>query len=588
MLQKEEILTTLKKYGYYSLNRAPFLYQENDKLGIYFVWPHKHYGNLERVLYFETIEEVEKEVFQYWWFMNNKDKYFLEVNFDNYEVVNPKVTYLFKGNILTFELMQSFDENTVFVDPKETIKKRQLLRTASILILILKEKIKNQNNIYNRVIEMAENLRLLQNEYQKKLNLYKKGYSEPTKNLELLKEDQDEVESLLKKLYAEMEQLETIEDIRGFINTMYQYLINLESSTSAIQNNYLNQRYPLEIEDIRKKISILNEVINEKKKLFQAKQDPITLLSTVDNLSPCNKMIDCKTYIEKEKAQIKEKYLNREKIDENVLGDYLVSFEKLSISLPPIIESNYYDEFDKEDLVCTLKNIFGNLSQKEQSACYVASSFLRECLCILIDKNADQEINLNEIISQLVLENKIHLFNEAYTILDHYNNAKIRVKYFGILKIKNFETFLHSLLEVIRILKELKITLNKSFYGYYINQDKTIINLYLKNIVHLNKKKSFIARFMPNVTLFYSPITIARQLDILNNNELVERENDTIFLLQETVAIKSNKQEIKVVYFEKEKVSQDGYLIVHSLKEKNKCCFFEDRIYNKEDGGLYE
>lgn len=589
MLVKEQILSVLKKYGYYSLNRAPYLYQDKENIGIYFVWPNKHYGNLDRVILFNTLEEVEEEVYKYWWFMNNKDKYPILVEFNDYETMYPQVSYIYKETPLSIDAMKNFstEENNIN-DPKDTLKKRQLLRTATILILVLKEKIKVQNETYIKVMDMSETLKNLKNVYNNKLSLYKRGVGIEPEKIDLLKEDQDETEKLLVELHNKLKSLETIEDIRAFINSLFTYLTNLELSTSTIQNAYLLNRYPYEIEDLKKKITILDDAINTKKKIFQNKQDPLTLLATVDNLSQSKKMVDVKVYIEKEKKQVKEKYQNRGSIDENVLGDYIVSFEKLNITLPPIIENKYYDEFDKEDLYNTLKTSFENLSQKEKSACFVASSFLREVLCILMEKNADTEMNINEVISKLVLNNQIHLFNDAYTTLDNYINAKIRVKYFSIIKMKTFETFMLSLIEVIQILKGLKQTLNKSFYAYYIDRDKSIVNLYLKNIVHLNKKASYIARFMPNVPIYYSPISIIRQLDIVNNNELVERENDTIFLLKDMVSIRTNEEKTVVVKYEKDKVIQEDCKIVQSLKEKNRCNYYKDMIYNKDDGGLYE
>lgn len=589
MIDKQVILSVLKKYGYYSMNRAPFLYQDEENIGIYFVWPHKHFGNLERVFFFSTLEEVEEEVYKYWWFMNNKDNYSIAVEFDDYETKTPNVNYIYRGSSLSVETMKNFSISTTLVkDPSDTLKKRQLLRTATILILVLKEKVRIQNETYLKVAEMAETLKKLKSEYKNKLSLYKKGTKDETENLELLKDNPDEGEKLLTKLNSDLASLETVEDIRTFINTLFQYLTNLESSLSAIQNTYLLNRYPFEIDDLRKKIGILDDALNEKKKLFQNKQDPFTLLNSIDTFSQCKKMVDVKVFTEKEQKEIKEKYQNREAIDENVLGDYIVSFEKLNITLPPVIENKYYEEFDKVDLYRNLKTMFDELSEKERSACYVASSFLRECLIVLMEKNADTELNINEVISRIVLDKQIHLFNDAYNTLDYYVNAKIRVKYFSIIKMKTFESFMLSLIEVIQILKGLHQTLNKSFYAYYIDRDKRIVNLYLKNIVHLNKKSSYIARFMPNVPIYYSPISITRQLDIMNNNELVERQTDTIFLLKDMISIKTNADKTVVVNYEKESVSKEDCTVVHSIKEKNRCCYYEDMIYNNEDGGLYE
>ncbi len=589
MIDQEKILGILKKYGYYALNRAPFLYQKEDKIGIYFVWPHKHYGNLERIFLFDTIEEVEEEVYKYWWFMKHKEKYPIYVEFDNYETKTPEVNYSYKGTILSIDAMKNFEEEKASkLEPKDTLKKRQLLRTATILILVLKEKVRIQNETYLKVVEMFETLEKMQKEYQSKLSLFKKSEKEENSSLELVKENQNEGEKLLAKLNNELISLDSVETIRTFINTLFQYLTNIESSVTVIQNNYLLNRYPFEIDDLRKKIGILEDALQEKRKPFQNKQDPFMLLNSVDNFSQVKKMVDVKVYIEKEQKAIKEKYQNRESIDETVLGDYIVSFEKLNITLPPVIQNKYYEEFDKNDLYDTLKSTFEELTEKEKSACYVASSFLRDCLIVLMEKNADASLNISEVISHIVLDKKIHLFNDAFTALDYYVNAKIRVKYFSILKMKSFESFINSLIEVIQILKQLNQTLNKSFYAYYMEKDKSIVNLYLKNIVHLDKKTSYIARFMPNVPIYFSPVCVTRQLDIMNNNELVVRNTDIIFLLKDRICIKTNEDKTEVVKYEKDRVSKQNCTIVHSLREKNRCIYYEDMIYNIEDGNLYE
>lgn len=588
MLDKKDVLNVLKKYGYYSINRPPFIYQNEQNLGICFLWPNIHYGNLERVILFDNLDKVEEEVYKYWWYMNNKDTYSLTVSFDDYETKFPNVTYLYKGNTLTLEIMKNFKEsNTYLVDAKDTLKKRELLRTSGIIILILKEKLRLQTKTYEEVSNLSMEYNSLKNEYKKKLGVYRKSIPDD-KTLELESNLENENKDLLVKLSGEMDGLKTIEDLRGFINTLYSYLVKLETSRFNVLNSYLKLRYPLEIDDLKKKISILDEDLNTKKKIFQTKQDPFAIISSIDSTSPCKKLMDKDTYIEKEQNRIKEKYQNRETIDENVLGDYLVNFENLDITLPPILENNYYEEFNKQELLDELKETFEKLSKKEQSACFVASSFLRECLTILMKKNVDSNSNINDAISDLVLSNQIHLFNDAFMTLDYYLNAKIRVKYFSILKIKNFESFMMSLIEVIEILKNLKICLNKSFYGYYIDREKEITNLYLKNIVKLNKKTSYIAQFMPNVPLYYSPVSIICELDIVNNNELVERVNDTIFFLKDKVGVKEKDSKITVVNYDLKKDNSDNYIVINKLVEKNRCCYYEDLIYNKEDGGLYE
>lgn len=589
MLKKEQVLETLKKYGFYSLNRAPYLYQTKEEIGVYFVWPNKHYGNLERVLCFDTIEELEEEVFKYWWYFSNKESMELEVEFDNYQVLSPHVIYKYKGTILNLELMKNFPDKKNFANPKEILKRKQLKRTANILILILKEKCKTQNDIYFKISEMGEELKKLNNTFNKKLKQYQNEKEEEKESYELLMDDQDDSEKFIHSLQDELASLETEKEIREFITNVFTYLLDIETSESHLQNVYLLNRYPYEIEDMKKKINVLESALKNKKKIFKNKQDPLVLLKEIDNNSSCKKMVNINVYVEKERKQIIEKYQNREDIDENVLGDYLANFEKLDIPIPEIIQNNALEEIDKKELFEKLKAMYTKLNKKEKSACFVATSFLKDCLNILIEKDALHELNVSEVISKLILSNQIDLFNESFTILDTYLNAKIRVKYFSILNINTFENFIVSLIECIKILESMNIHIDKVIYGYYADKDKEkgMINFHLKNIYNYKNKNSYIVTVMPKVPLFYSPINIVKQLDIIESTELIERENDTIFLLRNQISRETKKEKIVVTKFEKEKVQKKKeYIVVTEMKEKNNCNYYEDRIYPKGKGAL--
>lgn len=588
MLKKEQVLEILKKYGFYSLNRAPYLYQTKDEIGVYFIWPNKHYGNLERVLCFNTIEELEEEVFKYWWYFSNKEKVALEVEFDNYETISPHVIYKYKNTILTSEIMRKFEEmRKNFADPKEILKRKQLLRTANILILVLKEKCKTQHEIYLKINQMGEELKKLNNTYQRKLKQYQNEKEEIIESYELLMDDNDETEKVVHHLQDELSSLETEKEIREFINMLFTYLSDLETSESHLQNVYLLNRYPYEIEDMKKKIAILDTAIKSKKKLFKSKQNPLEAIKEIESNSPCKKMVNINIYIEKERKQIIEKYQNREEINENVLGDYLVNFENLNIPLPEIIQSNVLEEIEKEELLEKLKTMHSKLSKKEKSACYVATSFLKDCLNILIEKDTIHELNISDVISKLILSNQMDLFNDAFTTLDNYINAKVRVKYFSILNINTFENFISSLIDTIRTLNNINMKLEKVLHGYYLEKEKGIINFHLKNIYNYKTKNSYLVTLMPNAPLYYSPINIVKQLDIIESTELVERENDTIFLVRNKINIETKNSKITVVKYEKEKVmNKKEYIVVTEMKEKNRCNYYEDRIYNKETGEL--
>lgn len=589
MLKKEQVLKILKKYGFYSLNRAPYLYQNKDDVGVYFVWPNIHYGNLERVLFFYDEESLDEEIYKYWWFLNHKNQLNLAVEFDNYDTLSPKVTYKYKGNILTVSGMKNFDvERISIVDENEVLKKKQLIRTANILILILREKFKVQNETYFKVLELQENLKQLTNTYNKKLNQYNNSKEEIVESYELLMDENDESDKLANSLINELSALDTIDDIRLFIESMFSYLTNIDSSEIHLQNIYLLNRYPFEIEDIKKKIEILDNALKSKKKLFKSKQNIDELLKEVDDNSQCKKMINVNLYIEKEKKRIKEKYENHEEIDENVLGDYILNFEKLNIDIPEMIEVSNKDLcLYKEEVLEKLKLNYEKLTKKEKSACHIASSFLGECLnCLRELKNID-ELGTNEIISQLVLNKQIERFNEAFKYLDNYLNAKCRVKYLSTLKVDSFENFMNSLVATMHVLEQLKLKLDNSFIGYYNNKNKEIIAIYLKNLCYFEQKSSYVATILPNVPVYYSPVQILKPLDIVENEELVVRENEIVFLLSHKVNIKQKQNGIKVTKYEKDKViKKKDYIVVVEMKEKNSCTYYEDTISSIESDGI--
>ena len=579
MLKKEQILKILKKYGFYSLNRAPYLYQNKEELGVYFVWPNNHFGNLERVLFFYDEETLEEEIFKYWWFLNNKNKLKVIVEFDNYKSLNPKVIYKINNKVLTIGMMKNYEVEINNDKENEILKTKQLIRTANILILILKEKFKLQNETYFKVVELQETLKQLTNTYNKKLNQYNKSDEEAQEEYELLMDENDESETLANALYTELANLNNLEEIRKFIETMFTYLNNIDSSEIHLQNVYLLNRYPYEIKDMKQKIEILENAIKAKKKIFKGKQNVLELLNEVDKNSQCKKMINVNLYIKKEKKNIQEKYKNSEKVDEVVLGDYLLNFEKINIDIPPMIEVHSVKYLDREEVLFSLNAQYEKLTKKEKAACHVAASFLGECLNILAKIENLELFQTNDVINKLIVDEQIDYFNEAFKVLDNYLNVKFRVKYLSILKIDTFENFISSLISTMSVLKNINLKIDGSFNGYYSNKSKEIIHLYLKNLSYLKHKNSYIVHIMTDTPVYYSPVQIVRPLDIVENIELDLRENEFVFLLSDTINIKLKNEKINVINYEKEKVvKRKDFIAVTQMKEKSNCLYYEDIV----------
>lgn len=586
MLKKEDILKVLKKYGFYSLNRAPYLYQNEGQLGVYFVWPNKQYGHLERVSYFEDEASVEEAIFKYWWFINHKDQYPITVEFDDYEIVHPNIIYKYKNCVLTVEEMKTFSEFLeTYVDPKEELIRKQLSRTVTILLSLLKEKYKEQNETFSKVTEYSENLRMLTNTFYQKLKEYQKDKVEEKFESEVLIDTLDDSEEVVKRLEEEFKTLSSFDEIRDFINTLAHCIKELDFSEAHFQNVYLLNRYPYEIQDITKKIEVLNQQLKMRKKLFKGKKDTLEELELIDDTSECKKMMSVEFFIENEMKRVQKKYETKKDVSEEFLGDYLVSFLESSISLPPAIHlEGTVEEIDKKRLIATVKKSYEKLSDTEKSACFVAScAILRECLHVLMSLGALNEININETISKIIINQKIELFNTAYQTLDYYTNAKLRVKYFSILKMNSFETFMLSLVDVARVLKKIEFKIDKSFFAYFTNIDKEVIPLYLKNVFYSSHKTSYIGIVHPETPFYYSPVEIVSKIDILDNTELLERESDTIFLLKDKIEVQRKPDKLVVVKYEKEKLEHNkDYAIVLQMKEKSRCNYIENRIYKKQ------
>ncbi len=584
MLKNEQILKILKKYGFYSLNRAPYLYCKEDKWGVCFSWPNLHYGNLERVLFFNDELALEEEVFKYWWYLNNKNKYSIVVEFDDYEILNPKVFYRYKNAILTMDLMKNFEkEKGLIVDEGVLLKKKQFFRTAEILISILKEKFRIQNETYFEVLGLYKTLKALNKEYEKKINEYNKSKTEVFDGCETL-DDYDGSENFSEVLLHKLSSLETFEEINSFIGELLLYLKDLDLSEVNLHNLYLLNYYPFQIEDMKKKIDILDQSIKNKKKIFNAKQNILEEINKVDKESNCKQLLDINLYVKNERKLILEKYDNCENIERDFLGDYFINVDNLKINIPDVLESGEdCTSFEREELLKDLQLKYDRLSKIEKDASHIATSFLSECLNYLINIKGFDQMSTKEIIEQLTKDKSINCFNEAFKLLDNYLNTKYRVKYMSILKVTSFENFIESLKETINILGEIDIKLDYGFIGYNKTLEAGVIVLNLKNFSHLNQNISYIFQVKPSISIYYSPIQIVRSLDIVNYEEFVVKDKPTIFLIKDRVAFQSKKQPKSVIRYEKNKfIQNDDFTIITDMKEMNKCIYYENFVSLKE------
>ncbi len=590
MITKTQIIKKLKKYGFYSLNRAPYIYDNGEKLGLYFTFSHPLFGNLERVIYFNTEEELEKTIFEYWWFKENKTKYNLEIEFDDYETLTPHVTYKYNNILLDMDKMKSFNN-----PPVKKIKKDKKLpilqRQALILILILENKLNNQVNNFLEVVKLKEEKESLK---EKLANKLANKEEEKNSNIETLSDSNPETDTVIQALKDNLDELQTSEEVGAFINSLLEYMQNVEQNEGALQNTYLIIKENYEIEDYKAKLTILDNLKN-KKKLFKNKLNLEELFQEVNERSNLKTIVNFKTYLRNEQSRIQEVYTDLQNVEKEVIGDYLANFEKLNIDVPKIEQEDEKEETttNKEnimipkDINTILRENFNNLSSDEESACIIASSFLKDLVLIIKNYANLSKMDNKTIENNLERDGYLPSFKNKYQIIADFTNINIRVKYMKILKIDTFANFLDSLKEVVLILNNLNFKFNDNFYGYDITSESGIISLNLKNLWSKTKDQINIVKVLKNTPIYYSPVIIKELVDVYDNNNLSVLEQENVFLYKDDNIIKDQDKLIVAVYEKDNIIKDNNVVIIKNMKLKNKTTYYFKEIFSgKEEESL--
>ncbi len=572
MINKSQMIRKLKKYGYYSLNRAPYIYNEDNKLGVYLVWPHKYYGTLERVIYVEDEEQLEKIIYEYWWFKQNKSKYDITVQLDNYETLSPQVSYQYKDRVIDAYLMQNF-EKEVINKPKEDERVQALKRTAHILILILEAKFDRQLNIFKEVSEMAEKLQQMQDEYLNKLKSLSGKEESSIDTIELLEDNQDNSQEVIMTLEESLNSIEAEEELSSFIDSLVEYMQEIDLNEGHLQNTYLNIKYKYDIENYQKRLEILNN-IKLKKRLFKNNKGVLDELKQIEDSNQSLTMINLNNYIKNEKQRIEENYANLNTIEKDFLGDYLIDFEKLKIEIPNRKIKEIKEETkDAKNLKTEIVNSYEALAEKEKCACIIANSFLRKLLYDLKKIPNLEDLETREIESILEQEQKIEEWKRLYKIIDNFENIKIRVKYMKILKTSTLTSFIESMKEVVGILNNIRITV-ENLVGYSLDTSGNYIDIQLKNIWAKNKKNVNIVKLEKEHKIYYCPITIKCMIDVETSNILEVKELENIFIFKDEITKLKTKPLEKVAIWEKDNIIKEkDYIEITNARLKNICSY---------------
>ena len=75
-------------YGFYSLNKEPFLYEKETELGIAYTFKDDFFGELTRIYVPKNEEEATDFLAKYSWYKKYGQKYQIEIKLSDYKKNN--------------------------------------------------------------------------------------------------------------------------------------------------------------------------------------------------------------------------------------------------------------------------------------------------------------------------------------------------------------------------------------------------------------------------------------------------------------------------------------------------------------------
>ena len=164
--------------------------------------------------------------------------------------------------------LSSKDMKLLLTDPEELPreKKRQMvyercIRTARILVAIMEEKIKIQNDTYHNVMDLDLEFQKQENEFLILSNRYFKEQKPLNELKEPIYEDiakEKELQKLTQQIDVLMDQKD-LKVLKEFIDSLWKSLLKMETDKGHLQNKYLLFKLPIDLDDIQKKKNYMQQ-----------------------------------------------------------------------------------------------------------------------------------------------------------------------------------------------------------------------------------------------------------------------------------------------------------------------------------------
>ncbi|MCI8394100.1 MAG: hypothetical protein HFH86_01285 [Bacilli bacterium] len=584
MLQKDDLLSILRKYGMDSKNHAPYLYEANGEIGLMYSFAHVFYGLLHRVILFQTKQDAEDFIYQYWWYKNYREQFSVTLELDHYDQLFPKPFFVMNGKSLFRNDMRNLLEDPSILPKADKQKKlyQRYLRTAKILIEILEEKVKLQKDTYQNVKELHLEFQKQENEFLQLYNRYYKTNKKLNKIDESMEEalNMEQEIQMFQNLWQDISFQTDIEELIQFIDQLWRTLYSLESESGYLQNKYLLFKLPIDLEDIRKKKDYMEKVFNKKKGLFSKKDHVEEELEKINASSETNKIVKVKDFVENERQRLDEKYAIIDDMDYVTLGDYLNEFDNMGIvTTLDMLDRVQERVYTREELLSVWQEEFLKMSKEEQQALGIYHSFLQP-LCDMILNSLVSNIKTEQIIMN-VQNTYAKEIEQAMITLGEAENVFLRMKYMKSLVLLNSSAFIESLIVICKQLLQMKgFSVKGTCYVFGKSCKESSLGIYhgaLKSIgAPMQQKGLFdvhdIFELKAGVSLLFLPIYLKVKDPYFQDYTIEEKkDSEEVLLLLQNYHVKMEQSDIiRVVRFHGvEQKLDDCRVMIHMEEERS-------------------
>ncbi|HAB67364.1 MAG TPA: hypothetical protein DCE23_08355 [Firmicutes bacterium] len=402
MLDFESAVELLKQYGYSSTTTHPYLYQNEDSIGICYQYIDAEYGLLERIKIFKDIESFEDFLKQLDWLKTNGVAKNVRMILDNYETMAPKVMFLRNEKLMVEGEMyevENFDLREQQRDMMDDVSK--VIYESGDLLLVYDEMKSRQLQYLQNTIKLNNSLRQKYYDLQKEVDEY--NHNKVERELKLLPEIADSginesLEIALKDKYnMYIAELPPYQEACEFLKEIWELCKQLE----------LNLKYydaQKEENDIHNELKIVNQKLELMGKLNDEGR-PLFGIDLGGQFRKINKI--CAS----ESSSISDEWIH-EQVD-NIEKKYSV-FDRLDI----LNTSDY------------LREAIQNSNYDDLAIKYTGNGSLKAIKSI--------KLPLNEVAANLSVQYNSSLSPVEQSILVLYNNHKYRKLCDAILKVENF------------------------------------------------------------------------------------------------------------------------------------------------------